>query len=371
MASKIKVINLVGARPQFIKASAFSRALNARSSEFEEVIVHSGQHYDENMSDVFFSELGIDPPKYHLSIGSGKHGAQTGLILKRFEEVLESEKPDVVVVYGDTNTTIAGALAAAKLNIPVAHVEAGLRSFNSEMPEEINRKMTDHMSTWLFCPTDTAVKLLRDEGISHHNKDNTPNRPYVVNTGDIMLDVALWTSKTNQVKVDLPEKPYVLFTLHRNFNTDNPERLRNILDAIIELGQTTKVVFPMHPRTAKAIPPNLMEELKDSGCKVLDPLSYMTLMSYVKGASIVITDSGGLQKEAYFFEKPVIIPRPETEWTGMISVGCAKTVDDDGDLLVSTVQQWIENPPKEFPELYGKGESAVTMVDIIARHFKK
>lgn len=367
--SKLKVANLVGARPQFIKASAISRVLRRHADEVEEILIHSGQHYDSSMSDVFFDELEITPPKYHLEVGSGTHGEQTANILVALEKVLLAEKPDAIVVYGDTNTTLAGGIVAAKLNIPIAHVEAGLRSFNLRMPEEINRKAIDHLSKWLFCPTQRAVDLLHDEGIGRRISDKGNSQSYVLNTGDVMLDVANWASNDLSVEVERPDSTYVVFTLHRDFNTDNPERLSRILEGVASLSNETPVIFPVHPRTAKAMTEHQEQMLIDAGCDLRSPLAYKSLMKLVKHSSLVITDSGGLQKEAYFLQKPVVIPRAETEWMEMVDIGCAALADDDSSAIVSKSMSFIHQPPTEFPSLYGDGRSADIMVSSILSYF--
>lgn len=371
MKKPIRIVNLVGARPQFIKASALSRELRKRPDLFEEIIVHSGQHYDENMSDVFFEELEIPQPQYHLGVGSSSHAEQTAKILKRVEELLLERKVDVLVVYGDTNTTLAGALAAAKLNIPVAHVEAGLRSHNSRMPEEVNRKLTDHASTWLFCPTQSAANLLKAEGISNRSAPHSPDSPAVVVTGDIMLDVARWASESaDPSEYNIPSDPFILCTLHRDFNVDNPERLDAILKGMTQLSATAKVIFPVHPRTEKHITEEQREALVNAGCELVAPMSYRTLNAYLNACSLVVSDSGGLQKEAYFLQKPVVIPRPETEWVEMVQNGTAATVDAITERLVEQSLEWLNNPPSEYPPVYGNGQSAVVIVDAIAKMFE-
>lgn len=359
----------MGARPQFIKASAISRALRDRSDRFEEVLIHSGQHYDDNMSDVFFKELGITPPKHSLNVGSGLHGVQTAEVLVKLEKVLMDERPDVLMVYGDTNTTLAGAIAAAKLMIPIAHVEAGLRSYNLKMPEEINRKAVDHLSKWLFCPTAGAVEILEREGIGQRISDVGEATAQVLNTGDVMLDVADWARKDAELAIDIPEAPFGVFTMHRDFNTDNPERLESILSGIAELSQRLKIVFPIHPRTAKAMSDAQRQKLLESGCDIRPPLSYKALMSLVEHSSLVITDSGGLQKEAYFFEKPVLIPRAETEWAEMVRAKCAVLVDDNADQMVEQALFFLKEPPSHFPKFYGDGNSAVKMISAIDQSF--
>lgn len=369
----IKVINLVGARPQFIKASALSKAFRAHP-EFDEILVHSGQHYDKEMSDVFFTELGIPEPKYNLNIGSGSHGAQTGAIMSSLENVFEAEKPDVLVVYGDTNTTLAGALVASKLGVRIAHVEAGLRSYNFSMPEEINRKLTDALSTWLFCPSDDSTQNLKKEGIGVTVSDYSPLHPCVLNTGDIMLDVAIeMGSQVNERPSELSsiatDKPYVLLTLHRNFNTDDITRLRSILTGVAQLAQDYPIVFPVHPRTASKIPSDIMDLLHEESCLFLAPLSYKGIVGMLKNAGVVITDSGGLQKEAYYFKKGVIIPRAESEWEEILATKSAILTDADGAKLNESARAFLKNPPTHFPELYGDGKSADRMLDAILKGF--
>lgn len=371
----IKVINLVGARPQFIKASALSKAFRA-SSNFDEVLVHSGQHYDAGMSDVFFQELGIPVPAYNLNVKSGSHASQTAAIMTALEDVFIQEKPDVLVVYGDTNTTLAGALVASKMGIKIAHVEAGLRSNNFGMPEEINRRLTDSLSSWLFCPSDDSVKNLKLEGIGGDVVDYSPLHPAVVNTGDIMLDVALdMEAKVSQRPKELngiPENmPFVLLTIHRNFNTDNPVRLRHILNGVASIADKYPVVFPVHPRTSAVIPSDLMDVLSESGVLFHDPFSYSEIVAMLKHCAVVVTDSGGLQKEAYYFKKGVVIPRAESEWEEIIQTGSAVLVDDNSADLHNEVCRMIDSAPTEFPSLYGNGKSALLMLDSISKAFQK
>lgn len=373
MSDKIRLINLVGARPQFIKASAFSRALrNLASDRIEEVLVHSGQHYDENMSDVFFKDLGIPAPTYHLGVRSDRQMVQIANMITALDKVVDEVRPDVLLVYGDTNTTLAGALVASRHGVPLAHVEAGLRSYNNLMPEEHNRKVTDHLSTWLFCPSQVAIDNLRKEGIL--------NRPeascYVTGVGDIMKDVALYQRERSNSRPSLLSgleegSPYVLLTIHRNFNTDKPERLRSILEGVARVADRYPVVFPLHPRTADKIPSDLMELLSETECIITEPQSYPDMIALLRHSSVVITDSGGLQKEAYFFEKPVVIPRSETEWVEAVDHGCAVLVDADGDALVSHTLNAVTAPPSLFPVLYGDGNSAGRMVREILNYFER
>jgi UDP-GlcNAc3NAcA epimerase len=312
----MKVVSVVGARPQFVKAAVVSRALRAVEG-LREVFVHTGQHYDDNMSRIFFEELEIPQPDYNLGIGGGTHGQNTGRMLEAIEAVLLKEKPHAVLVYGDTDSTLAGALAAVKLHIPVAHVEAGLRSFNRRMPEEINRVLTDHASDILFAPTETAVKNLLREGIPEE-------RVHLV--GDVMYDAALLYGEKAErhsdvlARLGLSPKGYVLATIHRADNTDSPERLRVILEALAEVNRWVPVVFPVHPRTRERIKRFGL----DSALKVLvvtDPVGYLDMIKLEKNAQLIVTDSGGVQKEAFFYRVPCVTLREETEWVELVSAG--------------------------------------------------
>ncbi len=318
----MKIFTVVGARPQFIKASIVSKKL--REKGVKEILLHTGQHYDINMSDIFFNELQLPKPDYYLGIGSGPHGEQTGKMLIEIEKVLIKEKPDMVLVYGDTNSTLAGALAGAKLHIPVAHIEAGLRSFNKNMPEEINRVLTDHISDLLFCPTDIAVNNLKKEGIKNN----------VYKVGDVMLDLALEISKkidTDKIlkKYKLEPKDFILVTIHRAENTDDRERLEEIWNALLDLTSSNiKVFFPIHPRTKNRLKEyNLYPDKEIPNLILYNPISYTDMIALEKGARLIITDSGGIQKEGYFFDTPCIIPRNETEWVEFIEIGFNRLVE--------------------------------------------
>ncbi|MBC7319996.1 UDP-N-acetylglucosamine 2-epimerase (non-hydrolyzing) [bacterium] len=323
-----KVVSVVGARPQFIKLAPLSREF--RKSGFNEVIVHTGQHYDENMSDLFFKELEIPKPDYNLGIGSGSHGEQTGKMLIALEEVLIKERPDLVIVYGDTNSTLAGALCASKLHIKLAHVEAGLRSFNKNMPEEINRIVADHLSDILFVPTQTAVENLKREGIT--------DGVYLV--GDLMFDALMHFSRTSELKskileiLNLAPKSYYLATIHRAENTDNYERLKGILEALSRLDKL--VVFPVHPRTRNKIKDYHLESLLEK-LLVIDPVGYLDMIQLEKHAKIILTDSGGVQKEAFWLKVPCITLRDETEWVETIRYGWNRLVGADRDKIVEAV----------------------------------
>ncbi|GIV96198.1 MAG: UDP-N-acetyl glucosamine 2-epimerase [Herpetosiphonaceae bacterium] len=313
----MKIVTVVGARPQFIKAAAVSRILRSTPG-LNEILVHTGQHYDENMSDVFFEELNIPRPDYHLGIGSGSHGAQTGRMLEAIEQVLLAERPNWVLVYGDTNSTLAGALAAAKLHIPVAHVEAGLRSFNRKMPEEINRVLTDHAADLLFAPTEAAVENLRREGIPGER---------VIFVGDVMYDAALYFGTRAEQRSDvlarlgLKAQNYVLATIHRAENTDNADRLRDIVSGLVDLAHDIAVVLPLHPRTRGALQrEGLLDKAIGPIC-LIDPVGYLDMIMLEKHARLIITDSGGVQKEAFFYRVPCITLRNETEWTELVTLG--------------------------------------------------
>jgi UDP-GlcNAc3NAcA epimerase len=324
----MKVLTIVGARPQFIKAAPVSRELR---KQHHEVLVHTGQHYDATMSDIFFRELEIPEPDYNLAIGSGPHGEQTGAMLAAIERVLLVENPNWVLVYGDTNSTLAGALAAAKLHCKVAHVEAGLRSFNRRMPEELNRVLTDHISDLLFCPTETAVDNLAREGITDG----------VHLVGDVMHEALLWAAEKAKVRstilqdLRVERKRYLLVTVHRAENTDDPARLRAILDAFAAIGE--QIVFPVHPRTRKALQDLAVGSLPRH-VKMIEPVGYLDMVELEHSARLILTDSGGIQKEAYWFGVPCITLRDETEWVETVTSGWNVLVGADTTRIVSTVR---------------------------------
>lgn len=345
----MKVVTIVGARPQFVKAAVVSRAF-AKQKNIEEIIVHTGQHFDANMSDVFFDEMKIPKPKYNLGISGLSHGAMTGEMLKGIEEVLLKEKPDWVLVYGDTNSTLAGALAACKLHIKVAHVEAGLRSFNMRMPEEINRILTDRLSTVLFCPTQTAVNNLKKEGY-----DNFTSK--IVNVGDVMLDAVKFYS---EFMPPCPYKePFVLVTIHRAENTDDEVRLRSIIEGLNVVSKELKVILPLHPRTKK-----ILENYKisTSNIEIIQPASYFEMLSLLNGCSIVATDSGGLQKEAYFFKKPCVTLRDETEWVELVENGFNELVGADKNKIINGIRSALKKNPSNDLFLYGTGDSSLSII---------
>jgi len=354
----MKVVSIVGARPQFIKAAPISRALRCRHTE---VLLHTGQHYDDNMSAVFFDELDIPSPEYNLGVGSGTHGAQTGEMLARVEQVLITERPDWVLVYGDTNSTLAGALAAAKLHIRVAHVEAGLRSFNRKMPEEINRVVTDHVSDLLLCPSQTAVDNLAAEGITRG--------VYLV--GDVMADTMAIAVKRAREHSDvlsrlgLVERGYLLVTVHRAENTDDATRLRSILNALEALDEI--VVFPVHPRTRERLAGLGLNALQSRACnlKILEPLGYLDMVRLEQSARMIMTDSGGVQKEAYWLGVPCVTLRDETEWVETVEAGWNTLVGTDVARIVQTVRSFT--PPATHPVLYGDGQTAARVVELLER----
>jgi UDP-N-acetylglucosamine 2-epimerase len=385
----MKIITIVGARPQFIKAAVVTRAIqryNKRcpsKQKLQEILVHTGQHYDYLMDKVFFEELELPKPDYHLGVGSGSHARQTGIMLEKIEAVLQKEKPEVVMVYGDTNSTLSGALAAAKLNIPVAHVEAGLRSYNRTMPEEINRVLTDQLSTFLFCPTSQAVKNLAEEGIK-------PGRGRVVKkVGDVMFDSILYYSKIAEKKSAIlhglnlvnPQSAirnpqYCLATLHRAENTDDPKRLRPILKALNALGSKIPIILPLHPRTKKMMKVyHLFSGFKN--IKFIEPVSYLDMLKLEKNAKAILTDSGGIQKEAYWLKVPCFTLRDETEWVETVRSGWNVLVGTGMKKIIKEVShtegrrsktRLFERYPKEN-EIFGDGMASHKIVQILVREF--
>lgn len=347
----MKIITILGARPQFIKAATVSREL--KKAGISEVIVHTGQHFDANMSQVFFDEMEIPTPHYNLEIQGLKHGAMTGRMIEKIEEVLLKEKPDCVVVYGDTNSTLAGALAAAKLHIPVAHVEAGLRSFDMKMPEEINRILTDRISSVLFCPTTTAINHLEKEGFKNFDCE-------VILSGDVMYDAVLFykdkikTHSTIIQKERLDSKPFILATIHRAENTNDPLRLANICNALNEINKEIQIILPLHPRTRAF--------LKDRNlrldARIIDPVGYFDMLALLEGCSMVMTDSGGLQKEAYFFNKYCLTLRDQTEWVELIEAGANTLVGADSHAILTGFHEAITNKVVAQPNLYGNGKAS-------------
>ncbi len=353
----MKIITIIGARPQFIKAAPVSRALSATGS-IREIIIHTGQHFDENMSNIFFDQMQIPAPTYNLNIHSLPHGAMTGRMLEDIEKILIEEKPDRVMVYGDTNSTLAGALAASKLHIPVAHVEAGLRSFNMKMPEEINRILTDRISKQLFCPTQTARENLLKEGFEDFNAQ-------IMVTGDVMYDAALmFSEKAVQPEgISLPDN-FLLATVHRQENTDNLSSLGNIIESLNHIARHATLVFPVHPRTKKILQSKELPTLsKDIICS--PPMGYLEILWLLKNCQMVITDSGGMQKEAYFFEKPCITLRNETEWTELVKAGYNKICGNDQALITNAFDHFRRNRVIFKPGLYGDGHAATKIAQAL------
>jgi len=344
---KYKIITILGARPQFVKAAVLSRVIHAHGA-IEEVIIHTGQHYDANMSAVFFDEMGIPKPKYNLDINGLGHGAMTGQMLEKIESVLLEEKPDAVVVYGDTNSTIAGALAAKKLGIKLVHIEAGLRSFNMAMPEEINRILTDRISDLLLCPTDTALDNLKQEGF-----DNLPVT--IVKAGDIMKDAVQYYSKTSSEKaqvfskLNLSQNNFILATIHRQETTNDLNNLKAVFETLSIINSEIRVVLPLHPRTK-----HILEKHKlNYDITFIEPVGYFDMLELLKNCKMVITDSGGLQKEAFFNLKPVIIARTETEWVELVTNGFGKIVGFDKEKMMSAYESFKESNLDFSINLYG------------------
>lgn len=380
----IKIVTIIGARPQIIKAAALSRAIkNKFSNAITEIIVHTGQHYDENMSQVFFDELGIPAPNYNLNVGSGSHGKQTATMIAGIEEILVLEKPRAIVLYGDTNSTLAGAIAASKIHVPVIHIEAGLRSFNKAMPEEINRIMCDHVSTLLFSPTRTGYQNLLNEGFKETNKPYTSDNPKIYHSGDVMYDNSLHFSevaeqRTNVVSANhLQKNKFILATIHRNNNTDEPVRLNALFSALYKISGQNQldVLLPLHPRTAKLLEANLNPELyrkiRDSKYfKIIPPVSFLEMIALEKNCRIVMTDSGGVQKEAFYFEKPCVILRPETEWVELVECGTAIITDADEKKILDAFTTLTTKSDMAFPKLYGDGKAAEficeEMIDLLS-----
>jgi UDP-GlcNAc3NAcA epimerase len=370
----LKIVTIIGARPQIIKAAALSRAIkNNFFDRIEEVIVHTGQHYDQNMSQVFIEELGIPEPKYNLNIGSSSHGVQTARMIEGIEKILLDEKPDYLVLYGDTNSTLAGAVAASKIHIPIAHIEAGLRSFNKSMPEEINRIMCDHASTLLFSPTQTGFTNLVNEGFKAENKKPfSADNPGIFHCGDVMFDNSLFfkalAGQKSRVLEDnnLKGKNFVLATIHRDSNTDVPERLTAIFEALLEIAEAEKIdlVLPLHPRTAKLMEINLLgdvlERVKASKrMKLIPPVSFLDMIMLESNCKLVMTDSGGVQKEAFFFKKPAVILRSETEWKEIVEESCGVIANADKEKIVNGWLLFKDTADTlTYPEIFGDGHAA-------------
>ncbi|MCB9094323.1 MAG: UDP-N-acetylglucosamine 2-epimerase (non-hydrolyzing) [Halobacteriovoraceae bacterium] len=356
--SSTKILTIIGARPQFVKAAVVSRAVNeSKSSQLQEIIVHTGQHYDSNMSDIFFEEMDIPKPHYHLGIGGSSHGKMTGAMISKIEEVLFKEKPDILNIYGDTNSTLAGAIAASKLHIPISHVEAGLRSFNLKMPEEINRILADRISTWLFCPTQTAVDNLNKEGF-----ENYPC--HIHNVGDVMYDAALYYKAQSKISPELQTKldslgDFYLCTIHRGENTDDPQKLSDIFKTLDDLASQKNIVLPLHPRTKKCLKEN---NITLKNITLIDPVGYFDMIALLDRCSGVITDSGGLQKEAYFFGKPCLTLREETEWVELITAKVNVLCGSNPEKIRKEFAEFLAKPIDCSQSLYGDGHAGEKII---------
>jgi len=352
----IKILTILGARPQFIKAGSVSREVRRQKEEgknIQEVIVHTGQHYDANMSDIFFQQMQIPKPDYFLGIGGKSHGAMTGQMIEKIEEVALKEKPDWIMVYGDTNSTLAGAIVASKLHIKLAHIEAGLRSFNMKMPEEVNRILTDRVSNILFCPTDTAMQNIKNEG--YEKLDCR-----IVESGDVMQDGAMFY-KDLAVKPSVEIKnDFILCTIHRAENTDDEIRLRSIFEALNEIAKEKQIILPLHPRTKKILE-NLKLNIKN--LTLIDPIGYLEMVWLINNCDFVMTDSGGLQKEAYFFEKQCITLRDETEWIELVECGANILVGADKQKILEAYKNHSKfNIENSKLDLYGSGKASEKII---------
>jgi UDP-GlcNAc3NAcA epimerase len=379
----MKIVTIIGARPQIIKAAAISRAIHTHfKDQITELIVHTGQHYDDNMSSIFFTEMGIPTANYNLSVGSGNHGVQTAKMIEGIESILLKEKPDALLVYGDTNSTLAGALAASKIHIPVVHIEAGLRSYNKAMPEEINRITCDHCSTLLFSPTNQGIANLIKEGFSTltHAKASI-DYPLVFKTGDIMFDNSMYFSSIANEKQGLVETlqltpgAFILCTIHRDSNTDNPEHLNQIIRGLLQIQRVSNqaIVLPLHPRTRKKmtelLEPAVAEELQgNTRIQVIDPAGFLDMISLESNCSLVITDSGGVQKEAFFFKKPCIILREQTEWVEIVENGNALLVGSSEAKLIEAYHLLTNKKDFTYPPFFGDGHASEEICRLMIEH---
>lgn len=376
----MKILTVIGARPQIIKSAAISSKIaEDYSAQIQEVVVHTGQHYDAGMSDKFFAELSIPSPQYNLEVGSGKHGKQTATMLEKLEEVLEKEEPDVVLIYGDTNSTLAAAVAASKMHIPVAHIEAGMRSFNKSMPEELNRVLSDHSSTFLFCPTDEAVKNLKNEGFEGTDSRPSLDEPHVSNVGDIMYDNALRYGNANSTSKTISgekfeQGSFIISTVHRASNTENAEQVEKILAAINKAGaeNNLKVILPIHPRTRAILGKRVNEpdwKSKYQAICFTEPLGYTDILWCLNFGKLAITDSGGLQKEAAFFNTPSVVLRSETEWVELIDFGLVKLAQPNELAITNAVSEQL-NSLAQLPEnYYGDGNASGRILDTLVAWF--
>lgn len=381
----IKLLTIIGARPQIIKAAALSRAIEENfRDQVAEKILHTGQHYDQNMSNVFFDELGIPQPDYNLNVGSGAHGVQTAKMIDGIETVLQSEHFDGMIVYGDTNSTLAGAIAASKIHIPIFHIEAGLRSFNMAMPEEVNRIVCDQLSSILFAPTQVAMNNLAHEGFLDSKAifNNGKGRE-IYNCGDVMYDNSIYFAKVAMQKsrilseIGVEANNFILTTIHRNNNTDEPCRLNSIFKALVDISEqyNKTIVLPIHPRTSKLMKQNIEVDLYDKitqahRVKIIGPVSFLDMITLEKSAELVMTDSGGVQKEAFFFEKPCIILRPETEWVEIVEQNAGILVDADYDRIMSAYTE-LHDRKVSFPPLFGDANAAKHIIEKVISYISK
>ena len=368
----MRIITVIGARPQIIKAAALSRVILNDFQEIEEIIVHTGQHYDKNMSDVFFTELEIPKPQINLNVGSSSHGAQTALMIEKIEKVMLERSPNAVVVYGDTNSTLATAVAASKLHVPIVHIESGLRSFNKKMPEEVNRILCDHVSTLLFSPTKSGYNNLLKEGFSKEKSNNaSADFPNIYHCGDIMYDNSLYFSKLSDKnsgileKLNVQNEKFILATVHRNDNTDSKIKLKDLFSTFLQITEIhqLKIILPLHPRTSKMmeqlLDSKLLKKIQESNLlTIVDPASFLDMIALEKNAELIITDSGGVQKEAYFFKKPCIILRPQTEWVEIVETKSAVISDTNSKIILEATERFLSNPDLKFPEVFGDGNAA-------------
>ena len=368
----MRIITVIGARPQIIKAAALSKVILNDFQEIEEIIVHTGQHYDKNMSDIFFTELEIPKPQINLKVGSSSHGAQTALMIEKIEKVMLEYSPNAVVVYGDTNSTLATAVAASKLHVPIVHIESGLRSFNKKMPEEVNRILCDHVSTLLFSPTKSGYNNLLKEGFSKEKSNNaSADFPNIYYCGDVMYDNSLYFSKLSDENSDIIEKlnvqneKFILATVHRNDNTDSKIKLKDLFSTFLQITEIhqLKIILPLHPRTSKMmeqlLDSKLLKKIQESNLlTIIDPASFLDMIALEKNAELIITDSGGVQKEAYFFKKPCIILRPQTEWVEIVETKSAVISDTNSKIILEATERFLSNPDLKFPEVFGDGNAA-------------
>ncbi len=365
----MKILTIVGARPQFIKSYPVSKAIS-ENNEVQEILLHTGQHYDFNMSKIFFSELSLKDPDYNLGVGSSSHGRQTGEMLQGIEKIIMKESPNLIIVYGDTNSTLAGALSAAKCHIPVAHIEAGLRSYNLKMPEEINRILTDRISSYLFCPTETAVNNLVKEGFNNFNYEGFIFRkPTIINSGDVMYDAFLLCKKILKPSPEIKKMAedyhkFYLATIHRADNTDSKNNLKNIIEALEEISEDMPIIFPIHPRTKEKLN---NYNIVPSKVKLINPVSYFDMLFLLEKCKAVLTDSGGLQKEAYFSGKPCITLREETEWIELVEIGANVLVGTNKDKIIRESENINKSQLKIKAGLYGNGRASKEIIDLLIK----